>query len=82
MVLTWSQWKKYSEKRYLETKIKLRHVLIECDTVCMYHDGFAWLVFCNRKLIRKKIVSSVFELSFLRFMAISSAVPTKQSDSS
>lgn len=26
MVLTWSQWKKYSEKSYPETKIKLRHL--------------------------------------------------------
>ena len=36
MVLTWSKRKKYSENSYKETKlvIKLRHVSIECVTVC------------------------------------------------
>ena len=81
-MLTWSQWKKYSEKRYPETKITLCHVLIKCVTVCAYHDRFAWPVFSNRKLTRKKIVSSLFTLGFAWFLAISSEIPAKQSDSS
>ena len=81
MVLTWSQWKKYSEKSYPEKRLNCA-ISIEWVTVCEYHNRFAWPVFCYWKLIRKKIVSLLFTIGFVWFVVISPAIPAKQSDSS
>ena len=79
MVLTWSQWKKYSEKSYPETKIKLRHL----DWVSHgMRVSQSFCLLCYWKLIRKKIVSLLFTIGFVWFVAISPAIPAKQSDSS